>query len=276
MRNVLLSFKPDNTPIHKLTGAAKLICLILWTMIGMLSYDTRVLGFLLVLGVAFFIISRVRLRDISFILLFMLAFLTLNNLAVFAFAPYEGVKIYGMRTDIAHLFGSLTLTAEQLFYEFNITLKYLTLIPIAVLFIVTTDPSEFAASLNRIGLNYKISYAVALSLRYIPDITAEYHNISVAAQARGIDISKKESFIKRIKNAVLIVIPLIFSSFERIETISNAMELRRFGKLDKRTWYAGRRFNKRDYAAVLFFICLFAASMVVTYWDGNRFFNPFL
>lgn len=276
MRNVLLSYKKDDTLIHSMTGATKLICLIVWTMIGMLSFDTRILGLMFVLGTVFFAVSRIRLRDISFILIFMLAFLALNNLAIFAFSPYEGVKIYGTRTNMVHLFGSYTLTAEQLFYQFNISLKYFTLIPIAILFIVTTDPSEFAASLNRLGVNYKISYSVALSLRYIPDITREYHNISVAAQARGIDISKKESFIKRVKNAILIVVPLIFSSFERIESISNAMELRRFGKLDKRTWYAHRELRKRDYAAITFFIVFFIVSMVVTYADGNRFFNPFL
>ncbi|CDO02826.1 ABC-type cobalt transport system, permease component CbiQ [Oceanobacillus picturae] len=36
--------------------------------------------------------------------------------------------------------------------------------------------------------------------------------------------------------------PLIFSSLERIEVISNAMELRGFGKKKKRTWYHATAF----------------------------------
>ncbi len=67
-------------------------------------------------------------------------------------------------------FGRDTLTTEQLFYEFNVAIKYFTTIPLALIFILTTDTSEFASSLNRIGVSYRISYTVSLSLRYIPDI----------------------------------------------------------------------------------------------------------
>ena len=45
--------------------------------------------------------------------------------------------------------------------------------------------------------------------------------------------------------------PLIFSSLDRIETISSAMELRAFGSNKKRTWYNGRPFKKGDYGYVL-------------------------
>ena len=37
--------------------------------------------------------------------------------------------------------------------QLNITLKYFAIIPMALLFIVATNPSEFAASLNKIGVN---------------------------------------------------------------------------------------------------------------------------
>lgn len=66
------------------------------------------------------------------------------------------------------------------------------MIPIAILFMVATNPSEFAASLSKIGVSYKIAYAVAIALRYIPDIQRDYHDIAFAQQARGVDLSKKE------------------------------------------------------------------------------------
>ena len=77
---------------------------------------------------------------------------------------------------------------------------------------------------------------MALALRYIPDIQRDYRDISLAQQARGTEMSKKASLIDRLKAASAILIPLILSSMERIETISNAMELRGFGKEKKRTW----------------------------------------
>ena len=113
-----------------------------------------------------------------------------------------------------------------------------------VLFVSTTNLSEFAASLNRIGVSYKTSCSVALALRYIPDIQLqrEYHDIAQSQQARGIGMGKKASLVRRLKAASSILMPLILSGMDRIEAISNAMELRGFGKNKKRTWYMARRF----------------------------------
>ena len=48
-------------------------------------------------------------------------------------------------------------------------------------------------------------------------------------------MSRKQNLVKRLKSASAILIPLILSSMDRIEVISNAMELRGFGKGKKRT-----------------------------------------
>ena len=108
-----------------------------------------------------------------------------------------------------------------------------------VLFVSTTNLSEFAASLNRIGVSYKTSCSVALALRYIPDIQLqrEYYDIAQSQQARGIGMGKKASLVRRLKAASSILMPLILSGMDRIKVISNAMELRGFGKNKKRTLY---------------------------------------
>ena len=154
-------------------------------------------------------------------------------------------------------------------------LKNACTIPIVLLFVCTTNPSEFAASLSRIGVSYRISYAVALALSYITDIQREYRDISLAQQARGTEMSKKASLINRLKAASSILIPLILSSMERIETISNAMELRGFGKGKKRTWYSGRKFTKADVLFMIGYTLLMIASLLITYFNGGRYFNPF-
>lgn len=86
----------------------------------------------------------------------------------------------------------------------------------------------------------------------------------------------KASLVSRLKAASSILIPLILSSMERIETISNAMELRGFGKGEKRTWYSGRKFSKMDILSILVCGLLLAGSLLITYVNGGRYFNPFL
>lgn len=271
----MLSFIKRQSPIHELSGTTKLLIFLMWSTAAMLTYDTRVLLFLLVMSIVIFRLSKINIRDIAFVLIFILLFLLLNNIAIYIFSPQEGVKIYGTSHVLFEIIGRYNVTLEQLFYQLNITLKYFVVIPAALLFIVTTHPSEFAASLNRVGVNYKISYAVSLALRYIPDIQRDFRTISQSQQARGIDLSRNEKLLKRIKNVTSILLPLIFSSLDRIEVISNAMELRGFGKNKQRTWYSAKPFKGFDYITIAVSLVLFIVSLVITFYDGSRFYNPF-
>lgn len=199
----------------------------------------------------------------------------LNLLFVYLFQPTYGQDIYHSRSILIHA-GYFTLTLQEVFYLFNLLLKYVCSIPIVLLFLLTTNPSQFAASLNKIGISYKISYAVALALRYIPDIQNSYWEISAAQQARGIELSKKAKLSQRIKGTLNIVMPLIFSSLDRIDTISTAMQLRRFGSKKKRTWYVSQSFKKNDYWVMGLAIVLVLIVALLWHIDHGRFYNPFI
>lgn len=275
MNRKMLAYTANDSMIHQLSGASKLIFFILWTIAVMVTYDTRCLLIMLAFSLVMFVISRVKFREVSFVLSFILFFFVLNHIAIFLFSPLEGVKIYGTRHDVFHIVGPYTVTIEQLFYQFNLIIKLLTVIPMALLFIKTTSPSEFAASLHRIGVNYKIAYAVSITLRYIPDVMSDFQDISFAQQARGIDLSRKEKLLKRLKNVTAILWPLIFSSLERIETISAAMELRGFGQQKTRTWYSAKKFVMKDRIVILLGVWIPIVTLIVTFADGERFYNPF-
>ena len=264
------------SPIHRLTGATKLVCLLLWSLASMVTYDTRILAAMPVISIALFAVSKIKLKDVKFMLWVTVVFMVLNNVMVFVFSPRHGVSIYGTETILFTIAGPYVVTAEQLFYHLNLILKYLAAIPMLLLFVCTTEPSEFAASMNRIGVNYKIAYSVSLALRYIPDIQREYHDISQSQQARGIEMSKKESLGKRLKAASAILIPLILSSMDRIEVIANAMELRSFGKEKKRTWYRAKPFRTADILCMAGCALLLALSIASTALMGTRFYNPFI
>ena len=262
--------------IHKLTGACKLLCLVTWSLAAMTSFYTPLLVAMTAASFLLFRYAKLKLKDISFMLALMLVYIVLNNVLIFLFSPDHGTSIYGTETVLFKLVGPYVVTAEQLFYHLNVVLKNACTVPIVLLFVCTTNPSEFAASLNRIGVSYKISYAVALALRYIPDIQREYRDISLAQQARGTEMSKKASLVNRLKAASSILIPLILSSMERIETISNAMELRGFGKSPKRTWYSGRKFSRMDIISMVVCIALMILSLLITILNGSRYYNPFI
>ena len=242
----------------------------------MYTYDTRMLAALSVLGFILLKLSKIGWKDISFMIGFTGTFLIINNILIYVFSPQHGSEIYGSQTFVFSLTGLYAPTYEQLFYHLNYFLKYLATIPLVLLFVCTTNPSEFAASLNKLGVKYSVAYAVALALRYIPDIQNEYRDISQSQQARGIEMSKKANILSRIKAVSSILIPLVLSSMDRIEVISNAMELRGFGKEKKRTWYMGRPFRFADIVSMIFCAVLVAVAVFLNYLNKGRFYNPFV
>ena len=110
------------SPIHRLSGATKLVCLLLWSFAAMLTFDTRMIAVLTVLSFGLLRLSQIKLSDVSFLLKLTIFFMLFNNLVLFLFSPQYGVEIYGTKHA---LFGSgrFTVTQEQLFYHLNQMLK---------------------------------------------------------------------------------------------------------------------------------------------------------
>ncbi len=275
--NNLFNYIEKDSPIHRLSGATKLSALLLLSFAAMTTFDTRFLLFLSVLALFTFALSKIKPGEVFVLFVFTFVFMILNNLLIYLFSPEHGVTLYGTRHVLWAGIGRYTITKEQLFYHLNVVLKYTATIPLVMIFVSTTDPSEFASSLNKIGISYKIAYSVSLALRYIPDIQKEYREISLSEQARGLEMDgKKQKLVKRLKNAALMLFPLIISSMDRIEVISNAMELRGFGKGKKRTWYSFRPFKAGDWIVTIVSVLLLLVSILLNFVNNGRYYNPFI
>ncbi len=277
MKDKLFTYNYIDSPVHKLSGLTKLICFLFLTFAVMFSYDIRAILFVMVFSLIILKISQIKFSQIKLMVIYVSVFLVTNAIITFFFSPEEGVKIYGTRHVMVKILGPYILTQEQLFYQTTKLFKYASVIPLGIIFLLTTNPSEFASALCGIGVHYKAAYAVSLTLRYFPDIQREYRNISLSQQARGLDMSRKAKFSKRVKNSLLIIIPLVFSTLDRIELISNAMDLRGFGKYKRRTWYNKRKFNRGDFTAVTISLLILIGTVLISIFiNHDRFYNPFI
>jgi energy-coupling factor transport system permease protein len=260
-----------------ISGLSKLIGFLFLTFAAMFSYDIRFILFMLVFSSGLIFLNRIPLKPLKLVFIYVSVFLVLNTFLTYLFEPEYGVTIYGTRNELTVLFGRYTITQEQLLYQVTKLLKYLSVIPLGILFLYTTDPSEFASSLSGIGVPYKVSYSLALTLRYFPDLQEDYTIISKAQQARGLELSKKTSLWNRLHFAIYTIIPLIFSTLDRIDSISNAMDLRRFGQYKTRNWYSKQGLTTIDYLAIGVSAIVFVSSILISILiNQSRFFNPFL
>lgn len=277
MKSKLFDYVERDNLIFNLSGVTKLICFICLTFSVMFSYDIRVILGVMGLSIVFFIMSGLEWKQIKIMVIYVIIFLLMNFVLTYLFSPQYGVEIYGTTHEIFRINSRYTITFEQLLYQVTKTTKYASVVPLGLIFLLTTNPSEFAASINRIGCNYKAAYAISLTLRYFPDLIRDYQDISLAQQSRGLDLSKKEKFSVRIKNIMNICVPLIFSTLDRIELISNAMDLRGFGKYKKRTWYASKTLKRQDYIAILLALAVLGCSISISVFiNYSRFYNPFI
>ena len=150
MQAKLIGYQHRDTVIHRLSGAAKLLFFILVSLAAMISYDTRLLVLIAIFSVFLLYLSEIRFKDVSFVAVFATVFAVLNVLMVYLFSPEYGVGLYGERSVIWQGIGSYTLTSQELFYLLNLAIKYLCTIPLAIIFLMTTHPSQFASSLIKL------------------------------------------------------------------------------------------------------------------------------
>ena len=277
MKIKLFSYNQLDTFVHKLSGLTKLVCFLLLTTTVMLTYDIRIILAILIFSYFLMNKAQIKFKQVKTMFIYVGIFLITNFILTFLFSPKYGCEIYGTKHVLFPIFGRYEVTLEQLFYQCTKFLKYLSVIPLGMIFFLTTNPSEFASSLNHIKVNYKVCTSLSLTLRYFPDVQRDYHTISLAQQARGLEMSSKAKLMNRIKNIVTILTPLIFTTMDRIELITNAMELRGFGKGKKRSWYSFKPLQTKDWISMFICLLIFLFMLYIRIFvNKSMFYNPFI
>lgn len=270
-----INYVDTQSRLHELNGLTKFVFFIAWITVVLTTFDLRLIALLVVTGLSLLKFTRVPLKTYKPLLIATTSVLSLNALFMFLLAPSQGSILIGSTTNLLTLPLGYTLTQETLFYLVTVTLKYFSMFPIALVFVFTTHPTEFAASLNRIGVPYKIAYAVSLTLRYLPEVKHDFVNIMHAQQARGLEISKNVPILQRMRNVARVLGPLIFSSLDKAEEISNAMTLRGFGRHSTRTWYSARPLTTTDKIGLVMIAMIVTAAITKRVLEPQLFWYPF-
>ncbi len=123
----------------------------------------------------------------------------------------------------------------------------------------TIDPVQFGVAFRRMGLGDKVSYAIDLSLRFLPTTVRDFMTTLDAQRARGFEIDKlRGGLFSKIARLAPMLVPVVIGSIVGAEDIISAMELRCFG-VTKRTWLIDLHTRDR----VFLWLCL-AGLLLVT------------
>ena len=257
---LFINVKPGTTFLDRLTGKTKVRTFLILIFLLIATWDFRVIAPLLVLFVAALLSVKPNWKQIRGLIWFTVIMNLFNLLLLWLVEPDYGMNMCGGSTILFRVNSFHIVTSETLWYFLVRFSKFMATFLLSLTFIQSITPSELAAGLRSIGVPYKICTVVSIAFRYIPDITRDFQNIKISMQARGMELDpKKASLLSRLKQNVFILAPLIISSFDRVGNISNAMDLRGYGKKKTRTYYSehedtpGDRVMKYVYLAFLAF-----------------------
>lgn len=255
---LLINLIPGDTFLHKLTGKTKVRTFIVLLIYIIMSFDIRLLLPLFVISTFGLISLHPKWKTLKYF--FIIAFImnSINIVLFWLVNPNCGALwCGGGSTVLVQFTPRYFISTESIWYLAIRFFKMMTSLVVSMTFILSITPSEMAAGLYSIKVPYKICTIFSIAFRYIPDIGRDFDNIKVSMQVRGIELDpKKASLATRIKHYILILVPLIITSFDRVGNIANAMDLRGYGRGKIRTYYSEREEEKPDRVIKVIYLLL--------------------
>ncbi|RLF17640.1 MAG: hypothetical protein DRN06_03535 [Thermoprotei archaeon] len=149
------------------------------------------------------------------------------------------------------------------FYAASMVSLLITLVASLSLSFLTTIPDDLSLALVKLGLPYELALELSMAIRFVPTLAREAQLIIDAQRARGLDL--EAGFIKRLRNLIPILIPLVINTVRRSYRVAEAMESRAFGASPKRTWLFDLKFRGVDYLVTISSFALLALSFFLVY-----------
>ena len=152
--------------------------------------------------------------------------------------------------------------ATNVEYAAAMTLRFVVLIESFSVFFLTTSPDHLGLALEQTRVPYEFSFAFTTAVRFVPVLAEEAQTIMDAQKARGLEL-EKGNFLKRIRNYVPVLIPLIVSAIRRSLELAEAMESRAWGATKKRTNLYALKLHRGDFALLAITIGVLVVSIYV-------------
>jgi energy-coupling factor transport system permease protein len=249
-RTASFGYLQRNSLIHRLNPLTKFLALILVAILTVtLVSDIIAITIFLFLLISF-VIAKISLRYAFGRLRRLIALIFLIALIQLLFTPFGSVLFY-LIPPLAPGFGPFfPITTAGISNAINLAFRLINVVLASVLFIATTDPSRFAASLTKLGIPYRYGYTLVLALRLVPLFDEESNTVQAAQRARGIPVDQGmiRGFFQRIRYTFT---PMIFSALGRVDALTLAMDGRGFGFAPTRTYLAFPYFDIKDWIIVI-------------------------
>jgi energy-coupling factor transport system permease protein len=141
--------------------------------------------------------------------------------------------------------------------------RFLSVVLLSYLYVLTTDPNDLAYALMRAGLPYRYGFALITALRLVPLFEQEGQTVYNAQLARGVryDVRSPRRLLILARQFFL---PLLVSALSKVDALAVSMEGRCFDKYPTRTFLHKTPFTWRDGTALVVLVGGIAALVAVS------------
>jgi len=244
-----LKFRKVTSPIHNLDPRIKFVYVIAIFVAAIIFAQIIPLLALFLMQLPFVFLARVQrqwvrsLRGAAFLAAFIFI---INILTTFLTSNY-------------------TISAVKIEEAAAMTLRFVVLVESFSVFFLTTSPDHLGLALEESRVPYEFAFAFTTAVRFVPVLAEEAQTIMDAQKARGLEL-EKGSLLKRIRNYVPVLIPLIVSAIRRSLELAEAMESRAWGACKRRTNLYALKLHKGDLALLTITISILVASVYIHFY----------
>ncbi len=163
-----------------------------------------------------------------------------------------------------------------------LTLRFLVLLTTFSMFFMTTSPDDLGLAIDKIrfvrwlskrwlGFPGALSFTFTTAVRLVPTLAADAQTVVDAQRSRGLELDRG-NLIRRVRNYVPILIPLLLIAIRRSLELAEALESRGFPGKEGKVSLFELRFKPVDYALVM----VSALGLALVVWAKFYVHSPWL
>lgn len=239
------------TAVHRLHPLTKLACAAAFFAAVFSLEDPRVLWPFpaVLLGVVWLAragANLVRLR-------LLLVVLPAGSLVLWTFFFRGGVPLLAV--------GPLRASVAGATFGLGMALKLLTFLLLNVALLSTTRVEELTFAFTRLGLPYRVGFALTLAFRLVPVFVEAGATVLEAQRLRTLG-EEPRGALARLRRAAPVIVPVFMGALRRADRMAVALELRGFGRPGRRSGILELRVGPGDAAA----LAVAAAALGAAVW----------
>mgnify|MGYP006300193795 CR=1 FL=1 len=248
-----IAFQPGQSWLHRLHPLVKAAWLVVLSILLFASQSVAIVVAMLLFAMVALRSSGLSLARRRGIVLLVITGISLGLVHI----------LFQNEGNVLTEFGPIVITRTGLSRAVYISGRFLSIVLLSYVYVLSTDPNKLAYSLMQAGLPYRYGFALVTALRLVPIFEQEAVTVTNAQRARGIghDVRGPRQLLTRVRQLLL---PLISSALGKIDVLAVSMEGRGFGRYPQRTYLRTVDVTRNDrWALVLLMVTLISSTILI-------------